>query len=89
MYGIQPNAYAQYPGYGGYQAYGQPAAPGPAVAPVASHQQVSSLSHDRMKPYPLTDRPGSAPSSQGGYWPNQQPAGQWGAYYGGQPGQSS
>jgi hypothetical protein len=41
MYGMQPNAYAQYAGYPGYQAYGQPAAPGAAVAPGGTPQQVS------------------------------------------------
>ena len=41
MYGMQPNAYAQYAGYPGYQAYGQPAAAGAAVAPGGTPQQVS------------------------------------------------
>jgi nucleolysin TIA-1/TIAR len=40
MYGMQPNAYAQYAGYPGYQAYGQPAVAGAAAA--ASPQQVST-----------------------------------------------
>lgn len=56
MYGMQPNAYAQYAGYPGYQAYGQPAAAGAAVAPGGTPQQVSVPSSRRRSITPAQHR---------------------------------
>jgi len=94
MYGMQPNAYAQYGSYPGYQAYGQPAAAVAAIAPGGTPQQVSRNVTSRAPRDRVADDLNPLTidlflSLQAAYWQTQQGAGQWGAYYGGQPGQSS